>query len=306
MKVVKFNDIDFNEDGYWRVKVNPDIARMILERNVENNRLPKRRKEQYARDMKEGRWVEGDGNTIKFNVDGEMFDGANRMRAVILSGRTIMFDIKTGAPNTAMMTVDDVAVRSNGDAIKIVLNMSDPNNVAAISNVVQLLRNGAYNVGSHVGINTKPTRQEIVEFARLNKNEIQKAITIGRRASKSIAVRGMGIRYWFICYWLTSLVNKEKADEFYEAVVNRDGVASSFVEDAVFKDPTTGHQKSPEWICYKYICAFDRIMMNNTHTVGGTAEEVSAAYKSLWKRYVDNMRETSDVGFTFIHKGADD
>jgi hypothetical protein len=302
MKVTKFEDIDFSKDDYWRVAVTPDVARKMLALNVDNNRQPKRRKEQYARDMKEGRWVTADGNTIKFNVNGKLFDGANRLRAVILSGATVNLDVKTGAPCAAMMTVDDVAVRSNGDAIKIVLNMTDQNNVAAISNVVQLLRNGAYNVGSHVGINTKPTRQEIVDFASLNRKQIREAIMLGRRASKSLAIRGMGIRYWFVCYWLTSLVNKEKADEFYEAVVNRDGIAVSFVEDAVLKDPETGRQKSPDWICYKYVRAFDLLMMNNSRNIGGTPENVAAAYKELWKEYVDNMRDTIDVGFTFIPK----
>lgn len=306
MVAVKFSEVDFSKDCYWRVIVTPDVAREMLARNIENNRLPKRRKEQYARDMKEGRWVVGDGNTIKFNTEGKLFDGANRLRAVILSGCTVIMDVKTGAPAVAMMTVDDVAVRSNGDAIKIALNVPNQNNVAAISNVVQLLRNGANNVGSHVGINTKPTRQEIVEFASINKDEIRDAITLGGRASRAIPVRGMGIRYWFVCYWLTSLVNREKADEFYEAVVNRDGIAASFVEDAILKDPETGRQKSPEWICYKYVRAFDLLMMNNTRAIGGTPENVAAAYKELWKEYVDNMREKSDVGFTFIHKGDND
>lgn len=302
MNTVNFDGIDFSKDDYWRVVVTPDVAREMLARNIENNRLPKRRKEQYARDMKEGRWVVGDGNTIKFNTEGKMFDGANRLRAVILSGAAVTMDVKTGAPITAMMTVDDVAVRSNGDAIKIALNMPDQNNVAAISNVVQLLRNGAYNICSHTGINTKPSRQEIVDFADRNQKEIRSAIALGRRASKSISIRGMGIRHWFICYWLTSIMNKDKADEFYEAVVNHDGIALSFVEDAVLKDPETGRQKSPEWICYKYVRAFDLFMMNNSRTIGGTPEKVASAYKELWKEYVENMRETIDVGFTFIPK----
>ena len=306
MQIVSFDNIDFSEDDYWRVSINPDIAREILEKNVENNRQPKRRKEQYARDMIEGRWVVGDGSTIKFNKDGKLFDGANRMRAVIESGCTVMFDVKTGAPIEAMMTVDDVAVRSNGDAVKISLNMPDPNNVAAIANVVQLLRNGAYNVGSHIGVNTKPTRQEIVEFSQLNKDKIQKSIAIGRRASRQIQIRGMGIRHWFVCYWLTSLINKEKADEFYESVINKDGIAVGFIEDAVLKDPETGRQKSPDWVCYKYIREFDRLMMNNKREVGGTPEEVAAAYKSIWKEYVDNMREKKDAGFKFISKSMRD
>lgn len=299
MQTVTFDEIDFTQDAYWRIDVTPSIARKMLARNVNNNRLPKRRKEQYARDMREGKWVTGTGETLKFNTDGKLFDGANRLRGVVISGKTITMDVKTGAPVTAMLTVDDIAARSNGDAIKISLNIPDPNNAAAISNIVQLLHNGAYNVGTHVGINSKPTRQEVVKFVELNQEQVRKAIAIGRRAG-NLKVKNMGPRCWFVCYWLTSLMDKEKADEFYTSVCEMDGIASEFVEDILLKDPETGKQKSYEWVIYRYVRTFDRLMMGNNHRTGRTPEEIAKAYRETFREYVDHMKECEDTGFTFL------
>ena len=302
-KVIEFDEIDWNLDDYQRVRVTPQVAAIFLALNVENNREGKRRAEQYQRDMINGRWVEQDGNNIKFNTNGRMFDGANRCRAIVASGVTLNLDIKTCCPINAMETVDDIAVRTNGDAIKIKLNMPNAVGIASVSSVVQLLHNGAYNMGTHVGVNVKPTRQEIVAFAALNEQRLQDAYRMGARLNAKMKVKGMGPRHWFVCDWLTRMRDAKKAEEWLNSIENEGttGIAGVFVEEALMKDPETGRQRPAEWVCQKYIREFDRTMVGSRREMGGTPEKMAAAYKAIWREYCDQLKNpTIHTGFTWL------
>lgn len=103
-----------------RKQVTPATAKKWLATMVDNNRSLKQRKvAQYAADMRSGRWQTGTGETIKFNTDGKLIDGQNRLTAVIEAGRTIIFDVAYDVPVEAMAVLDTGVARSPADAMKI-------------------------------------------------------------------------------------------------------------------------------------------------------------------------------------------
>ena len=287
--LTEWGDIDFSLDAYWRAVITPEIALEIYERNVKNNRQLKRRREEYMRDMNRGHWVVGTGETIKFDIDGNFFDGQNRIWAVIATGVPTVLDIKTGAPREAMEVVDSNIQRTDGDAVKIILDVPNSKIVSALANKAQLLHNGANCIGTHVGVNVKPTRQEVIRFVAANNDILQELVRDATRAMNAVKVKGMGQTGWFICHWLTSTMDRDKGDEFYELVVNNEGAAVPFVADAVLRDEY-GRSKGRDWVCYKYIENFDRIMMGNGRRLGSTSEEVVKAYLKVFEQYLDNMR----------------
>ncbi len=88
---------------YERTIVTPALARKWLELNAENNRLPRPRKIQaYARDMASGNWNSDSGETIKFDKNGILVDGQNRLQAVLLADMSIAMDVVTGLPELAV------------------------------------------------------------------------------------------------------------------------------------------------------------------------------------------------------------
>jgi hypothetical protein len=102
------------------VEVTPSLARQWLDRNAENNRRPKKsRIPAMARDMVTGKWNSDSGETIKFDVNGTLIDGQNRLHAVILAGVPIVFDLMEGLPTSAMSVLDTGAPRSAGDVMQI-------------------------------------------------------------------------------------------------------------------------------------------------------------------------------------------
>jgi hypothetical protein len=105
---------------YETVRVTPQQAKQWLGKNADNNRLPKESKiPMYARDMQAGDWQQDTGETIKFDVEGQLIDGQNRLRAVIMAGVPITFDVAYDVPNKAMQVVDTGAGRNAADVLRI-------------------------------------------------------------------------------------------------------------------------------------------------------------------------------------------
>ena len=150
IQVVDFKDIDFGKEGYWRVTVTPEQASQLYKRNVKNNRQLKRKKETYARDMRNGLWLVGTGETIKFNTNGELCDGQNRLMAAILAGVPVTFDIKTMVPDDAFKVIDSGVQRNDGDALTFA-GVPNATASAALSKMAQVLKNGGNN--STININ---------------------------------------------------------------------------------------------------------------------------------------------------------
>jgi hypothetical protein len=105
---------------YKRVTVTPAIAKKWLSENAENNRIPKISKiPAYARDMLSGNWQTDTGETIKFDTEGELIDGQNRLHAVVMAGVPVDFDVAYDVPRRAMSVVDTGAARTGMDVLKI-------------------------------------------------------------------------------------------------------------------------------------------------------------------------------------------
>lgn len=70
------------------IKITPELASEFLRKNMVNRTPNDKRVKSYAEDMKAGRWQEN-GESIKFNVKGDMIDGQHRLMAIIKSGVTV-------------------------------------------------------------------------------------------------------------------------------------------------------------------------------------------------------------------------
>lgn len=100
-------------------------AHQYLLLNVENNRKPRTGSlvKQYAADMVADNW-KLTGESIKFNTNGKLFDGQNRLLAVIEAdkirpGIAVEFTVVRDVEPAAMMVVDSGGVRRPADALKI-------------------------------------------------------------------------------------------------------------------------------------------------------------------------------------------
>lgn len=113
------------------VNITPDLARLWLKKNVKNRAISNKHVETLANELVHGNW-KLNGETIKFNLRGELLDGQHRLHACILSGVAFNSYIITDIDNDAFDTIDVGSKRTSG-AILGMYGVKNYNNVSAIA-----------------------------------------------------------------------------------------------------------------------------------------------------------------------------
>ncbi len=198
---------------YERIAVSPGLAAQWLRKNVDNNRSPKTNKiPTYARDMARGKWQEDSGETIKFNDRDELIDGQNRLRAVVLAGVTVSFDVVFGVPSDAMKVIDTGAARTAADYLKI---FGAPSRTRAGS-VVRwvLLWDAGYKTGQAAGF--RPSNTEIVERYEVEPDAFTAATARGGDCQRYNLSTGTVAA---VAFYLFSRVDSERCHQFFDQFV---------------------------------------------------------------------------------------
>jgi hypothetical protein len=105
------------------ITVDPKMALGILGNRAPNREESRARIAKYAMDMKNGNWhLTHQG--IAFDEYGHLIDGQNRMRAVVLSGCTILTLATYNASNETMLVIDTGGNRNPSDAMQIAFGLS--------------------------------------------------------------------------------------------------------------------------------------------------------------------------------------
>lgn len=95
-------------------QIGPAEAQALLANTASNRRLRQGRIDQYARDMKAGRWS---SSVLRFDPEGNLVDGQHRLWAIITSETAQPFYVERGV--TAISTIDSGMARTAGDVLAI-------------------------------------------------------------------------------------------------------------------------------------------------------------------------------------------
>jgi hypothetical protein len=106
------------------VKLTPELAEQLWNRNRVNRKFKERIAARYAKEMKEGRWVLN-GETIIFNTNGDCVQGQHRIAAVMKSRVTVWVYMVFDVDPAAFMTMDSGAKRSAADQLGV-MNYANP------------------------------------------------------------------------------------------------------------------------------------------------------------------------------------
>lgn len=100
--------------------ITPSIARKFLEKNTNNRALKKDRIMLYVRQMQEGSYIVN-GDTIRFDTDGVLIDGQNRLTAISKMPEDFQFTaiVVRGLAPDAFKTIDIGVMRNAGDIMKL-------------------------------------------------------------------------------------------------------------------------------------------------------------------------------------------
>ena len=127
-----------NVRSQW-MDIDPATAQRWLENNFRNRRMDEDTVAAYARDMVNGVWVPTHQG-IAFNDRDELIDGQHRLRAIVVSGKTIKmmvtFDLPSAIEGKEMTTMDAVdrgRTRSVADQLKIQHGLPNGSVIAALA-----------------------------------------------------------------------------------------------------------------------------------------------------------------------------
>lgn len=127
------------------IRVTPKIAAEYLEHNINNRKKKPTKIALYARDMAAGDWLDT-GEAIKFDDDGRLIDGQNRLYALIEADVTLSLLVIRGLPPEAQNVMDSGAARTNGDMLHL-QGYKDANNLSSAINIHAAWHAGWFGTG---------------------------------------------------------------------------------------------------------------------------------------------------------------
>lgn len=96
--------------------ITPEIAKLLLENNINNRTIKDRTVQRYARDMEKGSW-KFNGDAIRIYSDGNLCDGQHRLMACLKANKAFETLVIRNIPVPVGITVDNGSSRSNADTL---------------------------------------------------------------------------------------------------------------------------------------------------------------------------------------------
>lgn len=98
--------------------ISPEMAKVYLEGQGSNRKAQMKMVAKFAADLSAGEWSLN-GETVKFDENGQMIDGQKRMMAIIRTGIPMTTVVVRGLPSEAIFNVDTGQRRTGGDFLTI-------------------------------------------------------------------------------------------------------------------------------------------------------------------------------------------
>jgi len=222
-------------------KITPEIAGLLLRKNVENNRAVMAGVVlKYANSMKAGQWDMNTGDTIKVSDDGFVLDGQHRLYAVIKSGVTIHSFVAYGLSKESFRNIDIGKSRKIADA----LHFSGIPSSKVVAAAIQLYSN--LKKGNMLGVMRSPntigrghagggctyktessaacrlSALDIENIYNANRDKWQKYINTYLRKGVVVDTRSNISGMWAYL----AEINENDADEFFARLVEGDSLVS--------------------------------------------------------------------------------
>jgi hypothetical protein len=184
--------------------ITPEVAKVLLSTMNGNRPLNDSRVVEMAMLMEDGSWVLN-GETVKLNTKGELFDGQHRLQACVLAGKPFRTVIVEGVeePNATHMA-------AMGEFLMRYLS----NRISWGGYRAWKVRDGqrlAKNLGRSVTLKSSIPRPELVAFVKKHNEQMQQALNFVRNTKLS---RLMSLSTASCAYYVFHAKSAEDADKF--------------------------------------------------------------------------------------------
>jgi len=197
--------------------ITPEDAKVLLQTNVNNRNLSRRRIGMYANDIKRGMWkLTGDSIKLAKNPKtGEvrLIDGQHRLLAIIEANLPVQTVVATGLEEDAFSVIDRGKTRTYND----VLNMSKVKNANTVSSVVRpviVLEAGLNPYGAGIDL---VTPEDVVRYAMENEEMVQWAVNRSFKMREHLS--GSGTAWAMFVYLLARKHGIKCAEAFSNSLL---------------------------------------------------------------------------------------
>lgn len=205
------------------VDVTPEMAAEWLDNMAPNRKASQKRVSALAVQMQTGLWV-FDASPIRFDTQGRLVDGQNRLHAVIESGMTIPFAIARGIAPQAMAVMDTGKTRTLSDMMQMAYpDLTQVNSVAALTRLLYIWEKGMRGtpLRSYASRGTIPN-QVLLDYFDEHEEEIRHAVTQARNYMQRYpGITGGALA---LCYTLFHRIDADDTDYFFERFADGAGL----------------------------------------------------------------------------------
>lgn len=194
-------------------RITPDVARRYLAANKANRSLNPRTVKKLAAAMMRSEWVLN-GESIKFDENGNLIDGQHRLAAIIEADKAIDILVFRGASPEAQDTVDLGSRRSLAAALKI---RQIPNHTAIAAAIAWLHRlqsvgDGRASYSSLFGAESYPTVPQGLRLLEKNPAIKDSTPSAQRVYAETRFPKGLGIAL----HYTFATIDRDDAEVFFD------------------------------------------------------------------------------------------
>ncbi len=116
MNILDFVKPKDHRNGAYLETITPVMAQRMMEQNKLNRPIRPKNVRKISKELRAGNW-DVNGETIKFDPDGNVLDGQNRLTACLLTGISFKTYVVYGLDPKTKTTIDTGVVRSASDVM---------------------------------------------------------------------------------------------------------------------------------------------------------------------------------------------
>lgn len=200
--------------------ITPSLAKQMLDGNKNNRPLMNNLVQFYTKQMQTGRW-QLNGDTIRLDKNGYVLDGQHRLSACVASGVPLTTYVLRGLDKDVFKTIDCGKGRSPADFLHIEGFGKKGVNLKTLAASAKVVLAFNKETGEYFQDKMRMSPTELICFID-NHTGLINSVLMGQnfKGISSPAVLG-GLHYVF------SIVNPEKANEFFDGLLSGEGLSKS-------------------------------------------------------------------------------
>lgn len=198
--------------------IGPNEARDLLEANPRNRNVRQERVDQYARDMRAGRWLTT-GEPIQVADDGTLLNGQHRLLAIVQANVAITLLVMRDVPVGYQRVADSGLKRTFADVLKIEFGETQVSSLAATVRHIHRFRiTGVLGEGGGIF----PTINELVD-TYLREPGLREALPIGDLINDARLATPNSLAA--ALYYLCDEADHAQAEPFFRQVASGEMIA---------------------------------------------------------------------------------